>query len=737
MQKIAVSRRAKITFFVALTLVTAAIGSIDVVAAETREKIGLVLSGGAARGLAHIGVLRAIEEQNITIDAVAGTSMGAIIGALYAAGYSVDAIEIIATELDWAYALTDDPERDRLPFKRKQDDFKFLVKNRLTLKDGEIRFPTGLLQGQQLDLVLNDLFASVPTNKSFDDLAIPFRAVATDMASGDEVLLDSGNLAQAVRASMSIPGLLAPLELDGRLLVDGGIANNIPVSVVKSMGVDRIIAVDIGAPLYKKEEIRSVFSVMGQLTNFLTRKNSAVQIGLLGERDVLLQPDLQDLSSLDFSKGPQAIAIGYEYASRNVKELAALANAEAGQRRTLEHGSTPVISFIHVNNRSPIADRVIRRKIRQQQGTAFEQQLIREDITAIYALGYFDLVNYALVTRDGQTGLLIKTKDKYWGADYIQLGFGLTNDFDGDDSHDIATSFRKNSINRYGAEWFSRAQVGETMEFTSSFYQPMDYSQRWFVEPSYTFRAENIASIEDGNELGEFRVRRHSVGLSIGRVLSNTAELRVGTTRSQGRASVRVGPPELDTIEFNDGNYFAKFSYDTLDSIFFPSRGSRFELSYAVSDQDFGADQDFKRLRFKGLHAFDLGLNRLVLGAEFLRSDDLDAEPQFSEGLGGFLRLSGLQPNAIVGQNLALARGVYFRRMSQRSALPLDVPLYLGGSLEVGNTWLADASFDIGDQIFSGSLFFGMDTPLGPLYLAYGHSEGGEQSFNLFLGQVF
>ncbi|MGI9294900.1 MAG: patatin-like phospholipase family protein, partial [Pseudomonadales bacterium] len=210
-------RRVKTTLLALLVLTNLLMGSAWVTA-EPRERIGLVLSGGAARGLAHIGVLRAIEEQNITIDAVAGTSMGAVIGGLYAAGYSVDEIEEIATELDWAYALTDDPKRDLLPFKRKQDDFEFLVKNRLTLKDGEIRFPTGLLQGQQLNLVLNRLFSPVPTNKSFDDLAIPFRAVATDMATGGEVVLDSGNLAQAVKASMSIPGLLAPVELDGRLL---------------------------------------------------------------------------------------------------------------------------------------------------------------------------------------------------------------------------------------------------------------------------------------------------------------------------------------------------------------------------------------------------------------------------------------------------------------------------------------------------------------------------------------
>ncbi len=707
------------------------------VAAEKRETIGLALSGGAARGLAHIGVLRAIEEQNIKIDAVAGTSMGAVIGGLYAAGYSVDDIEKIALELDWAYALTDDPRREQLPFKRKQDDFEFLVKHRLTLKDGQIRFPTGLLQGQQLNLVLNRLFAPVPTNKSFDDLAIPFRAVATDMATGDEVVLDSGNLAQAVKASMSIPGLLAPVDLEGRLLVDGGIANNIPVSVVKSMGVDRVIAIDIGAPLYKREEISSVFSVVGQLTNFLTRKNSAVQIAMLGKRDLLLQPDLQDVASVDFSKGRQVIDIGYNHAQQYAGALLAMADKQPPRRHAFDPNATPVIGFIHVKNGSPIADRVIRRTIRQKQGEPLDQDMLKEDITQIYALGYFDLVNYSLVTRDGQTGLLVKTKDKYWGADYIQLGFSLSNDFDGDDSHDIAASYRKSAINRLGGEWFSRAQIGETMQLTTDFYQPLDHSQRWFVEPSYTFRAENIEFIQEGDELGEFRVRQHKLGFSLGRALSNRAELRIGIERSNGRASARIGPPELDTIEFNDGAYFSKFSYDTLDSIYFPSEGSRLELSYAISDKDVGSDQDFKRLRVNGIQAFGWNQNRFVFGGELLRSYDLAAEPQYSEGLGGFLRLSGLQPNAIVGQNLALVRGVYYRRISEPRALSLDIPFYVGGSLELGSTWLAGESFDLDEQIYSGSLFFGMDTPLGPLYLAYGLSEAGEQSFNLFLGQAF
>ena len=229
-----------------LFLLAVSLSAEPVVDAE-RERVGLVLSGGAARGLAHIGVLKALEEQGVMIDAIAGTSMGAVVGGLYAAGYSVSELEQLATELDWQQALSDAPPRADIPFRRKQDDRDFLVKQKLSFRDdGSLGLPLGLLQGQNLALLLEKLFARAGAVEDFDQLPIPFRAVAADIATGETVVFADGHLALAVRASMSIPAVLTPVEVEGRLLVDGGISNNIPVDIAREMGVDRVIVVDIG-----------------------------------------------------------------------------------------------------------------------------------------------------------------------------------------------------------------------------------------------------------------------------------------------------------------------------------------------------------------------------------------------------------------------------------------------------------------------------------------------------------
>ncbi len=700
------------------------------------EKIGLVLSGGAARGLAHIGVLRALEENDIKVHAIAGTSFGAIIGGLYASGYKADEIEQIAKNLDWAYALSDEPKRSEYSYRRKQEDFNFLVKGRLTLKNGEVRFPTGLLQGQQLQLVLNKLFAHVATVNDFDNLAIPFRAVATDIATGSEVVLKQGNVARAVKASMTIPGLISPEDLGGRLLVDGGIANNIPISVVRDMGVDRIIAVDIGAPLYNKDELTSVFSVLDQLSNFLTRGNSSKQIELLGDKDLLISPKLEGISGADFSKVNEAVTQGYAAAALHAERLAEFTSAQ-GKEHELIASRSPMIDFVTVENDSLLSDKIIRKSIRQRQGKPLNQAQLEEDITSIYALGYFETVSYEFVQRKSATGLKIIATDKYRGTDYIQLGLHLADDFDGDNSYYIAGSYRKNAVNKLGGEWFTRLQLGEDMEVRTEFFQPLSYEHLWFVEPSLSYEAENIAFVQDNQQLGEYRVKTHTAALGLGRMIGRTAEMRFGFERSIGRAGPRIGVEELQTVEFDDAHYFARFSYDSLNSIYFPTEGQRYQLTYRQSDTDMGADLDFGRLELDATAAFSYGSNSIALGLELLRSYSLDQQqPQYGRGIGGFLRLSGLQPNAVVANDLLLARAVYFRRISRPSALPLDVPFYFGASAEYGNAW-HDNDIHFNDLRAAGSLFIGVDTPLGPLYLSYGRSEDNQRSINLFLGQIF
>src|SRR6187549_4051012 len=275
----------------------------------SRPRIGLVLSGGGARGAAHIGVLKVLDENHIPIDAIAGTSMGAVVGGLYATGLSAADIERVMTSVDWQDAFRDRPARADLNFRRKLEDQTYLVKFPLGLKGGEFRLPRGLVQGQKLTQILRGLTLPVAPIDNFDDLAIPFRAVATDIVTGDRVVLDHGDLTTAMRASLSAPGVFTPVESEGRMLVDGGLSSNLPIDVAREMGVDVLIVVDCGFPLLERGKLDSVATVSNQMLAILIRSNTTAQRKTLTDRDVIIDPALGDFSSLGFTEHAKAMKI--------------------------------------------------------------------------------------------------------------------------------------------------------------------------------------------------------------------------------------------------------------------------------------------------------------------------------------------------------------------------------------------------------------------------------------------
>ncbi|MDH3840140.1 MAG: patatin-like phospholipase family protein, partial [Chromatiales bacterium] len=267
-----------------------------------RGSIGLVLSGGGARGAAHVGVLKVLEEMRVPVDCIAATSFGAIVGGLYSSGMPVAQIEKTLAEIDWSAVFDDRLDRDNRPYRRKRDDDLWLVKGRVGVRDGELRFPTGLIQGQKIRGILSRFTMPVAGVRDFDQLPIPFRAVATDIVSGEEAVLGGGVLADAIHASMAIPAIFAPVEIDGRLLVDGGVSNNLPVTVARAMGAEIIIAVDISTQLYQREQLDSLLAITDQLSNFLTRRNTERQLERLQDQDILLLPNMGDLTSASFDR---------------------------------------------------------------------------------------------------------------------------------------------------------------------------------------------------------------------------------------------------------------------------------------------------------------------------------------------------------------------------------------------------------------------------------------------------
>lgn len=711
------------------------------VAAEApRPKIGLVLSGGAARGLSHIGVLKALEEQGVRIDAIAGTSMGAVIGGLYASGYSIAELEKLATTLDWQQALSDAPPRKDVPFRRKQDDRDFLVKQKLSFRDdGSLGLPLGVIQGQNLSLLLESKLAHTADIRDFDKLPIPFRAVATDITTGEKVIFRRGHLPQVIRASMSIPAVFAPVELDGRLLVDGGMTDNIPLDVVRDMGVDLAIVVDIGTPLRNRKQLATVVDVLNQSITLMTRRNSEEQLASLRREDILVQPPLASFGVTDFGRAQDMIDAGYRATRALDPRLAALRQPEGDANLAVARSPrqrTPVITAIRVENDSKVSDDVIRYYIRQPIGEPLELDRLQTDMGTLYGLDYFDQVQYRVVHKGDDNTLVINARGRRGGTDYLRLGLNLSDDLRGDSAFNLGASYRVNGINRLGAEWLTRAQIGDKQELYSEFYQPLDIGSRYFIAPYLDLGSQNVEATLDNDPVAEYRLERYGFGLNVGRQIGTYGEVRLGVGKAWGNAEVRIGDQDLPRVSFNEGFYELKYSFDTFDNVYFPHSGEDIGLTVRKYDKSLDSDQNYRQWLFNLDKAISSGPNTLVVGARYGRTLD-DAEVVTSSFVfGGARQLSGFRQDSIAGQNMSLLRMVYYRRLTPRAYLPLDFPLYLGGSLERGRAWNNDNEFDSG-YINAASIFLGLETPLGPLNLSYGANDAHEKAVYLNLGHTF
>ena len=372
-----------------------------------RPRIGLVLGGGGARGAAHVGVLKVLEEMRIPVDYVVGTSMGSIVGGLYASGMTPQEIEREILAMDWDDLFKDEPDRADRSFRRKRDDDNYAFKAKPGFNDGKLQVPLAYIRGQKFDLALNRLMLPVIDVKNFDNLSIPYRAVAADLETGKAVVLGSGSLPKAIRASMAVPAAFDPVEIDGRLLVDGGIANNVPVSVARDMGAEVFIVVDVGSGLASRDKIKSALDVSGQLANFMFTLNSEQQLKSLTARDVLVRPALGDIGGGSFDRAAEAIPIG-EASARAAREalLRYSVGPEEYARHLAQRGygrpGPSVIEFVRIENHSRVSDAIIADKISIKPGQPLDVTQLEQDIGTIYGLEIFESVRYDLV-REAST----------------------------------------------------------------------------------------------------------------------------------------------------------------------------------------------------------------------------------------------------------------------------------------------------------------------------------------------
>jgi len=728
----------------AATAATPTIAAADDAAAETRPRIGLVLSGGGARGAAHIGVIRALEEMQVPIDAVAGTSMGAVVGGLYCAGLSGADIEQVFRKLDWQDLFRDRALRRDLVYRRKQDDRSIFARGSLGLRYGEgVELPLGLVQGQKITQALRSATLGVADVTDFDQLPTPFRALATDLETGEGVVLDHGDLATVLRASMSAPGVLAPVEVGKRLLVDGGLVDNLPVGLARSMGVDVLIVVDVSFPLANREELQSPLDVTNQMLGIMVRRGTEASKSQLQPGDVLIEPDLGPMTALDFGSVPEVMATGRNISAGVRERLKALALpvARYSDYRVARESAgrdAGVVGFVRPGAGSGRDAARIEAVFGDLAGEPFDAQELQRRANRQYGLNRYEAVDYQLVRDGDQRGLEIDLRTKSWGPSFLRLGLGIESDYDEGSRANAAGEILMTGINRLDGEWLTQAQLGEDPRFFTEWFQPLSLTNDVFVAPSLRHEIKSYDLVDDTSTIARYRVRESVATIALGTEISNWGEIRLGLRRGDGAARIRIGDPALVDEEFDIGGTLLDLGYDSLDSAYFPTRGQSARIRWQADRESLGASVDADLLAASWQAAWSRGRYSLLLGLEggsALDDEFNSLQDQFT--LGGFLELSGLPRDALTGTQYGLARAIVFRRVSRGGTGLFEFPAYLGISVEAGNTWQTRDEVALDGLTFAGSFFFGAESPLGPVYLAAGFAEQGERALYLLLGRTF
>lgn len=705
----------------------------------SRPRIALALSGGGARGAAHIGVLKVLEDLRVPIDCIAGASMGAIVGGVYAAGMPVESMERIVTDTDWRAVFDDAPPRAQIAVRRKADGYKGLADPEFGVGPGGLELPKGVIAGLTLESFLRLLTQPVLDVDDFSKLPIPFRAVATDIVRGEPVVLERGNLSRALRASMAIPGAVAPVEIDERLLVDGGVTDNLPIDLARATcDADVVVAVNIQTRLLAREEITSAASVVGQLVNLLGKGRVDQQLAGLGKADVLISPDLGDISAGSFERTPEAIRIG-EAAARELGaslQRYSLTMREYRQLRA-QQASAPVrlgsVDAIGFEGQQRSNEEVLRGLVHSRPGEPLTEEAIARDLRRVYGRGDFERVDYRIASESGRRTLIFGVQEKATGPGYLRLGLGFGTDFRGDSQFDLRAAYRRTWLNALGGELGLDLQVGRRNLALAEWYQPLTADGEWFVAPYVSFESNRRELYAGERSVAELRGNDGRIGLDLGTVFGTAGELRLGVLGRRVRSSTVIGLPLIPDDNESARGLRLHLLVDTLDRPYFAREGYALWLDAYTWQRNDRADRGaYRRLNARLDYAVSAGphtLNLSLQGGSRLGTE-LPVFDAFT--LGGPFQLSGHPYGRFLAEGFAFARLQYYRR-TYALPNPLGTGVYAGVSLEAGRLSRALASLAPG-TVGSLGLFIGADTFLGPLYLVAGFGSGGNRALHLLIG---
>lgn len=738
----------------------------------TRPTIALVLAGGGAKGAAHIGILQALEEMNIPVDIITGTSMGAYVGGLYSLGLSAQEIEDMTNNIDWNSGYDDRVDRSERRVRDKEYEDRYQLHTDLGLRWLEVKVPKGVVQGQNMMHILRQSTGNLPAVDSFDDFPIKYRSVATDIVDLKPVVLGDGELVDAMMSSMSVPGALPPYPYRGMLLVDGGVTNNMPVDLARSMGADIVIAVDISSDYKTIDELNTILSVGDQLSNYMVRRTTQVQSEMLNDQDVLLQPQVGYMATTDFSNMPEAYKLGYKEAQLKRAQLqrysvddATYANYKQHKQQVRSHlrkGSDLTINEVRIENNTHYNPKLIEHRLDIETGVKYNADEIESKVRNLYALDRFEKVSYEYEDNgDGTANLDVVVNEKSWGPNYLDFRLFMEDNFDNESKYSVGFTANFTDLSDYGAELRTNFEIGSDKLLGVELYVPMSYDQTYFMVGSaeYTDEKSNLF-IPEGFSLNSTR-ESNSTDLSdtenslpidyvkwtgdiaFGIQPALWQEIRLGLRYTDGSTSLS-GLPAYGDMDYTRQGVYAQYRVDTLDDYSFPSKGFLINLEYLLSkdsvDEGGSTETDnVSEFSSKFLAAKSFGKHTLAGQFNYGIVDSENAQvPLDPKELGGFLNLSGIPRDSLSGRNKVFTSLVYRYKWFDNDFGLFQSPVYLGASVEYGGVW-ADAGdkWDNDSLYMAGSVFTGIDSPIGPVILAYGQTEDHYNSVYLIVGSTF
>jgi NTE family protein len=710
-----------------LALSLAATATADQVAApQGRPRIGLVLAGGGAKGGAHVGVLKVLEEMRVPVDCIAGTSMGALIGAGYAAGQPAAELETFISGIDWSTVVGGVGRRALKAVEENRMATEAQSDVKVGLKEGRIVTPAGLVDTSNIDDLLRTYVAQARMVNVFDELPIPFRAVATDMVTANMVVLKEGDLATAMRASMAIPGAFSPVPMGDMVLSDGGMVRNIPVDVAREMCADVVIVVNLVESPMSPERLVQATELLSRSTAIGIIANEAIQLESLGARDVRIDVPMGDITTSDFERVPETIPLGEAAARAMAGPLSAYALPAAEyaawrQAVTVEQDVERHVTAIRVEGLNWVNAEYLQSISSIQAGSTVSIDAISQDARRLAALDELESVAYRLEGDAGNTTLVWLPSEASIGKDYLSPSLGLYADGGGDLKFQLGIQHVRRWMNDLGGQWRNSLEIGYDSSISSSFYQPFDAAQKYFVEPELlaSRSAENI--FIDGDHVATARFVDLGGKIDLGWNANRTTQLRAGYWASHRRTSIQTGPPDFEEADDLDAGLGIRARYDSRDAASFATQGMSAEIEYFVSDDSLGADRDWQRLEGGARKAIAIGKNLMWLslagGGDV--GGDLPGDRAFS--LGGPRTLAGYQYDEIRVDSYWIAEGSFLWRLKDLVSIKKQA-IYGGFGLYVAGLYgRIDQVPD--EEIYGASAYLAGSTAIGTINLGVGYAS--------------